>query len=130
MPNTPTQEQRLTLAKRGPDATGYKYHTAWFADIRNDRAHACDCPDYFHRNTWAGDPSHICYHLRTLAESAVYRIWQEVTDKKDGNVFEIADALGIPRLQSYHRYAAVYIDGEFNAAATVRSTQPKLEIVR
>ncbi len=59
-------DRRQQLA-RGND----EYWTAWFADVRNNRAHACSCPDYFNRNIVTGNPEHVCKHLKTIAPVAL-----------------------------------------------------------
>jgi hypothetical protein len=116
-----TTEQRPQLAKHSPSPfEGHSYNTYWFADVRNGRAHACSCPDYFHRNIVAGDPDHLCHHLRELAPKALETIHREVTRAKEGNVDELANALGIPR-KPHHPYSAVYVDGKLDYRLTARA---------
>jgi hypothetical protein len=114
---------RPQLAKHTPSlGDGHPYHTYWFADVRVERAHACDCPDYFHRNIVAGDPTHLCHHLRELADRAIAVIWREVTQSHEGNVDELADALSIPRRRN-HAFSAVYVDGVLDTRATVQAAR-------
>jgi hypothetical protein len=114
-----TTTQRQQLAALRPSGEAYKHHTYWFADVRNGRSHACDCPDYFHRNIVAGEPSHLCRHLRELAIVAMQAIHSAVNTARDGNVDEIADALGIPH-PVFHAYQSVYVDGKLDDTAAIR----------
>lgn len=91
-------EQRPQLAKHAP-LIDSPYTVYWFADVRNERAHACSCPDYFHRNIVAGDPSHLCVHLLRLAPEALRAI--NANCPPESSVDEVADALGVPH-QRYH----------------------------